>query len=200
MPKLENIILILFFNLFNLDVFAASPNYWNLPSAVSDSNVKVDFEVDTTWHTVHGSTKGISGMVWLADVNDYRSIRAEIHIPVDKFNTSNGSRDRELRKIMDSSIVPEVTFNATGTLSICNPRDLDDGKTCSGLLNGNLKIRYITREIRLPVKLLKDIDGYHISGEIPFSWKAFEVEDPSILVARVSDTVRVKFDCILRKS
>jgi hypothetical protein len=88
----------------------AAADSWNLPQELNDQNTQVTFAVDSTWHMVHGVTSGLAGKVWLADPKNQASLKAEIRIPVARFNTDNASRDERLREVMAAKEYQEVVL------------------------------------------------------------------------------------------
>ena len=166
---------------------------WGLPLEISDANAQVGFEVDSTWHLIHGKTSALTGKVWLENEGDFASIRADINIPVKRFDTDNGSRDERLREVMEEPKFSAVNFHVNGTEGLCAPEVLASEKQCQATLLGVLKIRDISREVKIPVVLRKEGDGVTVSGSRAFDWSTFGIEDPSILVARLDKTVTVKF-------
>ncbi len=170
----------------------AEQTFWNLPQTLSDSNVTVSFEVDSTWHMVRGSTKEIAGKAWLSEPTDYRTIRAEVALPVSQFNTDSSRRDTRLREVMHAAVAPEVRFSLTAAPSLCDPSTLEIAASCLAKLEGTLTINSTTREIALPVEITKNEAAFMIEGLTQFKWADFGVEDPSIIVAKLNPTVTVK--------
>jgi polyisoprenoid-binding protein YceI len=68
---------------------------------------------------------------------------------------------------------------------------LDLHGKCSGSLKGVLTIRDVSKDIELPVEIAKENNRYAISGGIQISWAEFNVEDPSILIARLDPTATI---------
>lgn len=162
--------------------------------SLNDDTTQVSFEVDTTWHTVEGKTSGITGRIWREPTDGAGGIRAEVHIPVAKFDTDNASRDEELRSVMDAAHFAEVLLQINSVDPACHPGALVDGG-CDGVAQGALTIRGVAREIRLPCHLDKGPQGAKLSGQLSFEWGAFGVEDPSIIIAKVHKDVLVRYAC-----
>lgn len=173
---------------------------WNLPCALNDSNSKITFEVDSTWHMVHGKTNGLRGKAWLLDPNDPKSIRAELSLPVASFDTDSKSRNERLQEVMASEHFPEVKFNLTSVTDICDPDSLADHGQCPAHLVGDLIIRDHSKPVDVLATVTKTGDAFSIDGKLPFQWEEFGVEDPSILVARVDKTVEASFRLNLHKA
>jgi polyisoprenoid-binding protein YceI len=170
---------------------------WKLPAPLDDSNTSITFVVDSTWHTVHGSTKGVKGHVELENPKDPLSVRAELSIPVSFFNTDGESRDDRLREVMASALFPTVSFTSSRLSESCAPQKVAAASRCEGTLRGILKIRDVQKEIGLPVTITTDKDHFIVQGELPIRWADFHVEDPSILIAKLDPTVTITYRTLL---
>jgi polyisoprenoid-binding protein YceI len=169
----------------------AAADSWNLPQELNDQNTQVTFAVDSTWHMVHGVTSGLAGKVWLADPKNQASLKAEIRIPVARFNTDNASRDERLREVMAAKEYQEVVLRLnSGPDCSITQGELSE---CRGELLGSLEIRGVSKDLRLPYLIKKDGEHYLVSGELSLMWGSFGVEDPSILIARVDPEVTIKY-------
>lgn len=171
---------------------AAFADFWNLPQELDDQNTQVTFEVDSTWHTVHGVTKGVAGKIWLSNPKDHTSLNADIRLPVAMFNTDNSSRDERLAEVMAAEKHPQVLLRIASAPGLCTPPE-SDAVECKGELLGTLEIRGVAKELRFPYQIKKDGDHYNVSGELSFKWGGFGVEDPSILIARVKPDVIIRY-------
>jgi polyisoprenoid-binding protein YceI len=171
-----------------------SAKQWYLPQTLSDSNTKVSFEVDSTWHLVEGTTSHITGEASLLDPENPQSVIVELTLPVAHFDTDNSLRDSKMRRVMSAEQYPLVTFKSSQLLEGCSPEVVQQKKTCETTLEGALTILAVTQEISLPVSISYEKDkSYRITGMILLTWGEFGVEDPSILIASVDPTVEVSF-------
>jgi polyisoprenoid-binding protein YceI len=180
--------------LLPLSVSAATP--WNLPQTLTDEIGVVSFAVDSTWHLIEGKTSGLSGQVWLEDPLDPLSIRVKAVLPVDRFDTDRSSRDRELRKVMHADLHPAVSFVGRSAFSrapdTCTPESVRAGGACELVLRGVVTINGVEKPAELPVKVTRTEKAFIIDGALTLQWVEFGVEDPSILIAKLDETVRVK--------
>jgi polyisoprenoid-binding protein YceI len=167
---------------------------WNLPSPLNDSNTKVSFVVDSTWHTVKGTTKDLSGSVLLKDKNDPLSIVVDLKIQVKTFDTDWDSRDEKLQECMASDTYPLASFTSTRLSENCKPTVLDIAGKCSGTLTGIITMRDVSKEVALPVSITKGQDSYLISGALPVTWADYNIEDPSILIAKLDPVVTISYE------
>jgi polyisoprenoid-binding protein YceI len=179
------------------DLPEATPQAWHLPQNLSDTNVSVRFTLDSTWHTIHGVTSGITGKASLKDQSDPSSVQMLLTIPVRKFDTDSGSRDRKMRKVMAADTFPDVIFTGAGLLNGCSPEQVQKDGSCSDRIRGKLTIRDVTKQIELPVVIAQNEAGYQITGEIPITWGEYNVEDPSILIASVDPVVEISFKVVM---
>lgn len=172
---------------------------WNMPQELTDGNTSVRFTVDSTWHTIHGVTSGVTGRIWLADPSDYQSIRGMVALPVSQFDTDNSMRDKKLREVMGEKEFPEVTYELQRITGLCDPAQMPIGGRCEGKAGGTLSIHGNKKEILLPVTVESMADAWIISGKVEFGWRQFDVEDPSILVAKLNELVTVEVKLRLLK-
>jgi polyisoprenoid-binding protein YceI len=167
---------------------------WNLPLEANDSNVSAKFEVDTTWHTVHGNISHIHGRVWLKDVKDELSVQAQLAFPVEYFDTNSKSRDKELRECLSADKFPDAILIIDRNENLCRPAQITSDHPCHALLKGSLSMRGVTREIGVPAQVTRTDSGdYVVDGEVSFDWSEFGIPDPSILIARVQKIVKVSY-------
>lgn len=177
-------------------IFSARPvvaDTWNLPSPLSDANTKVSFVVDSTFHTINGTTKNLEGMVSLKDKRDPLSITVDLKIQVKTFDTDWDSRDEKLQECMASDTFPLASFTSRRLSDSCKPVIIDIAGRCSGTLTGTLTMRDVSREVELPVQIIKEKDSYLITGVLPVQWADYNIEDPSILIAKLDPTVNISY-------
>ncbi len=195
---------LLFVSLISSGVFAgavlADSSSWNLPAELNDKNTHIRFEVDSTWHMVHGETEGLRGEAKLLNPEDPGSVEIDFRLPVAKFDTDNSSRDERLREVMSEEKYKDIHFHASGIEGGCSPdRVLSEG-SCDGVLKGQLKMLEVEKAVDVPVSIRTGTDGvFHIEGSYAFEWEPYGIEDPSILVAYVDPVVTVFFDVHLSK-
>ena len=166
---------------------------WNLPSPLNDSNTAVSFVVDSTFHTVHGTTKNLEGGISLKDKHDPLSIVVDLKIQVKTFDTDWDSRDEKLQECMASETFPSVSFVSRRLSDSCKPVVIDIAGRCSGTLAGTLTMRDVSREVELPVEIGKEKDSYVIRGSLPVQWADYNIEDPSVLIAKLDPTVTISY-------
>lgn len=183
---------ILFALLLSLS-FAQAETYWNLPKKLNPQNTTLNYELDTTWHMVHGKVEQLEGEVHLAQQQDYKSIRAKVKFNVSAMDSDNEDRDEEMRQVMTAETFPQIVFNLTSIDQICSPEELNKINTCKYSGQGKITIRDISANLPISGEITKTADGYEISGETQLKWADFGISDPSIFIAKVYADVNIKF-------
>jgi polyisoprenoid-binding protein YceI len=172
---------------------AAHADTWNLPAKLDDSNTSVSFVADSTWHTINGTTKDLAGSVRLSDKSDPLSIEVDLKIQVKTFDTDWDARDDKLQECMASEIYPLASFVSRRLSQSCKPSVIDITGRCTGMLTGVITMRDVSKEVDLPVSIVKEGDFYTISGALPLQWADYNIEDPSILIAKLDPTVTISY-------
>ena len=135
---------------------------WNLPAHITDDQISVSFEVDSTWHLVHGTTSGVTGDVWLANPNDPHSVRARIVFPILNFHTNKESRDLRLLEVVHADRFSVVTFSVLSMSANCNPRIRSRVYFCSqikGVTRTTFAVRRTFRRQRADRSLTVFVNG-----------------------------------------
>jgi polyisoprenoid-binding protein YceI len=180
--------------IFLLSASSVYAQTWTPPAEVSSETVKINFEVDSTWHLIEGDVPKVSGRIWLESKSDPTSIRGELKAEVAAFDTDNGSRDKELRHVMDAEKFPVVMMAITGFEGEpCSPIKVEKAGECRGVLKSKITIRDVSKDVHLPYVIKQDEGNYDVKGDFSLQWAEFGVEDPSILVAKLDETVKIKY-------
>jgi polyisoprenoid-binding protein YceI len=172
---------------------------WDLPTELRDSNTRVTFVVDSTWHTVHGSTRNIAGQVYLRDPKNPLTVVVDLRLSVKSFDTDSDLRDDRLQEVMASQAFPEVRFVSTRLSPECEPSIVTKDGGCRGALSGRLTIRDVTKEVSLPLLIRDTANGYRMEGALAIRWEDFHVEDPSILIAKLDPLVTITYQTTIPK-
>lgn len=170
---------------------------WNLPSEISNNNAKVNFEVDSTWHLIKGHAEDVRGQVWLEDRSDYRSVHAKMVVSVSSLRTGSESRDKRMREVMHSEEHPEVVFTMQhGIGEACSP-SIDENTPCKEVITGDLNINGVVKSVVGDAEIIRSSSGYSITGTTVIKWPEFNVEDPSIFIAKLHEEVKISFQLFL---
>lgn len=177
---------------------AANAENWNLPVAADAQAVKMAFFLDTTWHTVEGSVKELSGDIRLANPKNPQTIAATITIPVSALDTDSASRDEEMRDSMEAGRFPSIRVDMPQISPSCEERQLADGVACTYATKGTVTIRDVTLPIAMSGGIRRgDAGAILVDGTTQLDWSQFGVKDPSILIAKVDEQVKIEFEITL---
>ncbi len=185
---------------FFLQTASAFASPWNLPLDLSDENTAVTFEVDSTWHLVHGRTSGVAGSIQLNNEQDSSSITGEVRIPVASFETASSRRDEKLRSVMESTKFSEVVYTISSAEPKCTPTTVLATAICPIEVKGSLSIHGVTLPWNIPATLRLVGDQYEFKGSSSLRWPEFGVEDPSIFVAKLDPKVKIIISVRWRKN
>ena len=178
------------FGAFAADKAALSP--YQLPIEINDHNATIRFEVDTTWHMVHGTTSKITGKVWQTDSKDPASISAAVRVPVSAFDTQSNSRDEKLREIMSAETFSDVVLAVESLGKECVTANVFP---CTSNAEATITIRDVSKKLSLPLTITRQDATFKVTGSTSLQWADFGIEDPSIfLVAKVQPTVAISYE------
>ena len=115
-------------------------------------------------------------------------------MPVAAFDTDNESRDEKLKTVMHTERIPNVIFEfLRSTPTLCDPKTLVNSQSCTFEVSGDLTINGVTRKVIVPSEVTSIHSSYKISGTTSIRWTDFDVGDPSILIAKLYDDVKINF-------
>lgn len=200
MSKIHSLKIGLWSLLFLVSLSPAQAEDWPLPFAINDANTAVKFEVDSTWHLIHGTTKNIDGRVWCEAGSNPCAVRFEVSLPVSEFDTENSSRDKRMREILRSAQYPTVSFRSSKIDKLPLPGEISDGIEYPIAIQGIISINGNQRPLQLQGMLVRRDDLFEVRGDGTLSWKDFNVEDPSILIAKLDPTVVLHFNLTLPRN
>ncbi len=176
----------------------AQAQHWNLPAPLTSQSMEITFELDTTWHTVEGKVKELSGAARLVNPKDPRTITASLSIPVSALDTDSESRDEEMRESMEASRFPSITVTVPSLSPGCEERSITADATCPYSSQGAVTIRDVTLPIQLSGTIRRgDAGSLIVEGNTSLDWSLFGVKDPSILIAKVDEQVKIAFRILL---
>ena len=160
--------------------------------------MEITFELDTTWHTVEGKIQELSGSVRLVNPKDPSTITASLSIPVSALDTDSQSRDEEMRESMEADRFPFITVSVPSLIPGCEERSITADNTCPYSSQGAATIRDVTLPIHLSGVIRRGKAGSLIvEGSTSINWSLFGIKDPSILIARVDEQVKISFQIVL---
>lgn len=173
-------------------VWASAPVRLEIDPAASE----VGFQLDTTFHTVEGHTKAVTGSLSSASGDIFADGRVSVEIEAAKLETGNGSRDKKMREsCLETGKHPKITFVSTAQPAIVSStKDPAGGyKEVKATVPGDLTIHGVKRAVRLPVEARHEASGWVVTGKIGVKLSDYSIPDPSIFFNKVKDDVTVTF-------
>lgn len=203
MKPFFSIFLVAALQLLPLRTLEASP--WSLPVILTEKNATISFEVDSTWHTVEGTVQSLSGELLPKESDTSGVPTGWVEFSVEAMNTGNSMRDSKMRRVMHADQHPKVRLKIEH-VNLCGTDENDiaarivTSPGCQGSASGVLTISGVSKPTTFLFSVTRNEDHFIVDGGFSLRWADYGVEDPSILVAHLDDTVKVKFQVTLDKS
>jgi polyisoprenoid-binding protein YceI len=115
-----------------------------------------------------GATTTVSGELIGGD--DITGVRGWVEAPVRTLVTSNGKRDRDLNKSMESDRFPTIRFELSGV----TVRE-EAGDTAQVNLRGRFQIHGVVRDVELPATIVLGDDFIGIRADTPLDLKDYRI-------------------------
>jgi polyisoprenoid-binding protein YceI len=150
------------------------------------------FDLKATMHTVHGSTKGVSGEVRVEPEGaGVLKLSGRIEITAASLETGNSRRDATMRSkslIVDS--YPKLVFEPE-RFEPSSPQAPDG--SIPGALTGKLTVRGQTRPQAITATLTPRGERIVAHGSFDVRWAEFGVPDPSFFMVRIEALAHAHF-------
>ena len=154
----------------------------------------VTFEVSTNVFstTVRGESSAITGGTRMRDNGSGLKLeQVEAVVPVGSLKTGIKLRDEHMRKYIfetPDGQAPDVRFSADNAECPKNGA----GYACN--TSGNLAIRGTARPFTIELKVARNGEGFHITGEGKLALSAYGIDRPSQFGVRTEDEVKIHLD------
>jgi polyisoprenoid-binding protein YceI len=158
----------------------------------------IGFDGTSTLHDFSGKTHAITGDLRADPADPTRLAGGAVWIEARTLDTGNGSRDDDMREVLDVDHHPQVVFRLE------NVRAQPTGPKGELSATGRFTIKGVEKSrvvhFRLVPFAAKENTGgaLRVQGETRFNMTDHGIERPGILIAKVADEVRVWFDLTLR--
>ena len=169
-------------------------------ASIQLSGGTVTFEVATNVFstTVRGESNAVTGGTRLRDDGSGLKLeQLEAVVAVGSLKTGIKLRDEHMRKyIFETSDgqVPDVRFSADNAECPKNGA----GYACSA--SGNLAIRGTPRPFTIELKVARNGEGFHVTGDGKLSLSAYGIDRPSQFGVRTEDEVKIHLDLKARNN
>jgi polyisoprenoid-binding protein YceI len=153
----------------------------------------LSFDGHATAGDFTGTTTTVSGQVHGA--SDLVGVRGWVEAPVQTLKTGNGKRDRDLNKSMESDKYPTLRFDLARVT-----RRWGSGDSIGVMLQGQLRIHGVTREVKLPGTIQFTGTGARVRTEFPLNLKDYRIGGLSKLLGmlKMYEDIEVHADLVFR--
>jgi len=166
---------------------------------VDPEGSEVTFLMETTWHEVHGKTHAITGTVESMGGGVFEDAVAKVVVDATTLDTGNKRRDKTMHnEYMMTSQWPRITFRSTAAPVRIDKDPNAPAGAISFELAGDLTIRSETRGVLLSLTARPEGEGWVVTGEHTVSLLDYGIPDPSMILNKVQDAVKVTFSVRVR--
>jgi polyisoprenoid-binding protein YceI len=168
----------------------AQPTTQDVVLSLDQSECKVEFTVDSTLHTVHGSFHLKNGFLHIDPATGKAG--GEIVVSAPSGDSGNSSRDAKMHKeVLESKKYSEVSFKPTqveGKFALAGPSDVK--------LYGVFSLHGGTHDLVIPVHA--EINGDHWKATTKFQvpYVQWGMKDPSNFLLKVRPDVDIELELV----
>jgi polyisoprenoid-binding protein YceI len=160
------------------------------PVKVGEGSVSFEVATNVFSTTVAGKSTALAGSTTVRETGaELQLEQVEATVPVTSLRTGIRLRDEHMRKYIfetGDGQLPDVTFSARNIrCSQASP----NGYTCP--TSGTLSIRGTSRPIDVELKVERNGDGFHVSGDTLVTLSSYGIERPSQFGVRTDDKVKI---------
>lgn len=159
---------------------------------INPAACEAGFDLKATMHTVHGSTKSVTGEVRVEPEDaGVLKLSGRIEIGASSLETGNDKRDATMHsKSLLVGSFPTLVFEPEH-FTPSSPAGADG--SIPGALVGHLTIRGQTRIQTVSATLAPQGDRVVASGTFDVAWADFGVPDPSFSIFRINPVAHARF-------
>jgi len=151
----------------------------------------VTFQNQASLHGIDGEVKEYSGSF------DSTAGTGLLVVKTKSMTTNLGPRDNKMHSFcLESEKYPTIEFKVS---SVTGLESVQAGSKRGRItLNGNLKIRDVTKPISVASSFVTVGNDLTLQGQLDFKWTDFNVPDPSILISTLYPDMSVKFSLSMK--
>jgi len=162
------------------------------PFRLDPTQSRVWFDADARLSSFRGQTQHISGRFLLWDVSPPRISDAQVRIDAASLETGNADRDADMHKdFLEVSRFPAIAFTITELLV---PQPLPAGSGWDLILQGNLTVHGITRDVKVPTTVHLTSDQVTARGQMRLDMRDYNIRVPRLLFVPMKREVLVGFE------
>jgi polyisoprenoid-binding protein YceI len=152
----------------------------------------IRFRVDHALHGVEGESKEIDGK---AMARDDGKVVALVRAQLASFHSGDSNRDAHMLEVLEAERFPVVVFRGVAATVPENAEPVAPVE-----MSGEIELHGRKSAVKVPVKVEPQPDGtLRARAAFDVSLDAHQVERPSLLFIKISDTCRIEVDLVLRR-
>ena len=156
---------------------------------------EVAFDAHATLHNFTGRSRPVDGTVEGIPTALEASGSGFVTVKAASLTTGNDLRDRNMRAMLAVDRYPEIRFILDQAKIDGPPKD---DHTVTLLISGQLRVRDVTRSLRLPVTISVQPDRLIVTGRFPLTFTEVGLTPPSFLFVKVADHLQIRFRLVAR--
>ena len=152
---------------------------------------QVWFDADARLHSFRGQTHQIAGYFTLQSSAPPQLAEAKIIIAAASLETGNSDRDADMRDdFLEVRRFPTIEFSVSELLS---PRPIAGGTEWDLVLQGQLMVHGITRDVKVPATISLGSDRVAARGQVRLDMRDYNIRVPRLLLIPMKSEVLVGF-------
>lgn len=154
------------------------------------------FDADARLFRFRGQTRQMRGGFVLTQTAPPQIAEARVSIDAASLDTGHTERDADMRQdFLEVAKFPTIEF-VVQDLQMARP--VADGKTWDVVLNGQLTIHGVRREVHVPTTVSFAPEGVTAQGQIHLDMRDFDIRVPRRLLIPMKSEVLVGFEILAR--
>ena len=154
------------------------------------------FDADARLHSFRGQTHKIDGYFTLQSSAPPRIAEAKVIIEAASLETGNTDRDADMRNdFLEVRRFPTIEFGVT---ELVTPRSIAGGTEWDLVLQGELMVHGITRDVKVPATISLGSDRVTARGRIRLDMRDYNIRVPRLLFVPMKSEVLVGFAVVAR--
>ncbi|HET7489922.1 MAG TPA: YceI family protein [Acidimicrobiales bacterium] len=141
-----------------------------------------------------GRTSDVTGQI---EVQGARVPSGEFSVDMASVASDESRRDNQYRRVMDVSSNPTSTFKLTQPIELGSVPG--DGEKAAASATGDLTLRGTTRNVTIPVEVLRSGSTVKVSGSFPITFADWGIPNPSFGPAETADNGVLEFLLVLNR-
>lgn len=149
------------------------------------SDTSVAFDLDTTFHDVHGTMEVLEGDIRFDPTS--RKVSGRVVVDATSASTEHAKRDKKMhRQVLESDRYPRIVFQPRSFEGV-----LDRSGDSDLRINGTIEIHGSAHEVQIPTRVRLAGDSLTGTAHFTVPYVEWGMKDPSVLMFRAGKEVRI---------